>query len=95
MVGGSSVEREYYTLKELVNIAGLPRARWFGRESNYDALVINLLSPSLHQLLQQHKKLCASTVAYLDNQLVCSIDLCLTVTDRFSFSFSFSYLICD
>ena len=79
MVGGSSVEREYYTLKELIDIAGLPRAHWFGRESNYNALVINLLGPSLHQLLQQHKKLCASTVAYLANQLVHSIDLCLTL----------------
>ena len=72
MVGGSSVEREYlyYTLKELVNITGLPCACWFGRESNYDTLVIDLLGPSLHQLLQQHKKLCASTVACLANQLV-------------------------
>ena len=68
--GGSSVEREYYTLKELVDIAGLPRVRWFGMESNYDALVIDLLGPSLHQLLQQHKKLCVSTVAHLANQLV-------------------------
>ena len=68
--GGSSVEREYYTLTELVNITGLPRARWFGRESNYNALVIDLLGPSLHQLLRQHKKLRVSTVAYLANQLV-------------------------
>ena len=82
IVGGSSVEREYYTLKELVNIAGLPHARWFGRESNYDALVIDLLGPSLHQLLQQHKKLCASTVTYLANQLVYSIDLCLTLISK-------------
>ena len=82
MVGGSSVEREYYTLKELVDIAGLPHARWFGRESNYNTLVIDLLGPLLHQLLQQHKKLCASTVAYLANQLVHSIDLCLTLIPK-------------
>ena len=84
MVGGSSVEREYlyYTLKELVNITGLLCACWFGRESNYDALVIDLLGPSLHQLLQQHKKLCASTVACLANQWVHSIDLCLTLIPK-------------
>ena len=70
MEGGSSVEREYYTLKELVDIPGLPHARWFGRESNYEALVINLLGPSLYQLFQQHKKFCVSTVAYLATQLV-------------------------
>ena len=68
--GGSSVEREYYVLKELVNIAGLPRPRWFGRESNFDALVIDLLGPSLYQLLQQHQKFSVPTVAYLANQLV-------------------------
>ena len=51
----SSVEKEYHTLKELVDIAGLPRVHWFSRESNYDALVIDLLGLSLHQLLQQHK----------------------------------------
>ena len=68
--GGSSVEREYYALKELVHIAGLPRPHWFGRESNFDALVIDLLGPSLYQLLQQHQKFCVSTVAYLAKQLV-------------------------
>ena len=68
--GGSSVEREYYALKELVDIAGLPRPRWFGRESNFDALVIDLLGPSLYQLLQQHQKFCVSTVAYLAKLLV-------------------------
>ena len=68
--GGSSVEREYYALKELVDIAGLPRPCWFGRESNFDALVIDLLGPSLYQLLQQHQKFCVSTVAYLAKQLV-------------------------
>ena len=78
MDGGSSVEREYDTLKELVDIAGLPRPRWFGRESNYDALVIDLLGPSLYQLLQRHRKLCVSTVAYLANQLV---HLCWSVSD--------------
>ena len=68
--GESSVEKEYHTLKELIDVAGLPRVHWFGRESNYDALVIDLLGLSLHQLLQQHKKFCVSTVAYIANQLV-------------------------
>ena len=78
MEGGSSVEREYNALKELVDIAGLPRPCWFGRESNYDALVIDLLGPSLYQLLQQHQRLCVSTVAYLASQLV---HFCWSVSD--------------
>ena len=69
--GESSVEKEYHILKELVDIAGLPHVHWFDRESNYDTLVIDLLGLSLHQLLQQHKKFCVSTVAYIANQLVC------------------------
>ena len=67
--GESSVEKEYHTLKELVDVARLPHVHWFGRESNYNALVIDL-GLSLHQLLQQHKKFCVSTVAYIANQLV-------------------------
>ena len=54
MEGGSFVERKHYVLKELINIAGLPCPCWFGKESNFNALVIDLLGPSLYQLLQQH-----------------------------------------
>ena len=45
MEGESSVEKEYHILKELVDIAGLPRVHWFGRESNYNALVIDFFWP--------------------------------------------------
>jgi len=70
MESRSFVESKYQTLKELVGITGLPHAHWFGRESNYNALVIDLLSPLLHQLLQQHKTFCISTIEYLAHQLV-------------------------
>ena len=70
MEGRSFLEREYHALEELGDITGLPRVHWFGRESNYDALVIDLLGPSLYQLLQQHNTFSISTIAYLANQLV-------------------------
>ncbi|KAG1838224.1 kinase-like domain-containing protein [Suillus subluteus] len=46
----SSVEREYFILKQLEGGVGIPRTFWFGRESAYHALVLELLRPSLHQL---------------------------------------------
>ena len=70
MEGRSFLEREYHALEELGDITGLPCVHWFGRESNYDALVIDLLGPSLYQLLQQHNTFSISTIAYLANQLV-------------------------
>ncbi|KAG1841583.1 kinase-like domain-containing protein [Suillus subluteus] len=46
----SSVEREYFILKQLEGGVGIPRTSWFGRESVYHVLVLELLGPSLHQL---------------------------------------------
>ncbi|KAG1855267.1 kinase-like domain-containing protein [Suillus subluteus] len=46
----SSVEREYHILKQLEGGIGIPCTLWFGRESVYHALVLELLGPSLHQL---------------------------------------------
>lgn len=70
--GDSSVEREYSLLRDL-NRAGIPRVHWFGQESNYDALVLDLLGPSLHQIMSQHKKLHLCTIVLLANQLVFNI----------------------
>ncbi|KIK24331.1 hypothetical protein PISMIDRAFT_10317 [Pisolithus microcarpus 441] len=49
----SSVEREYYILKQLCSATavGVPQVHWFGRESSFDAMVLDLLGPSLHDLL--------------------------------------------
>ncbi|KIM64073.1 hypothetical protein SCLCIDRAFT_49058, partial [Scleroderma citrinum Foug A] len=70
--GNSSVEREYSLLRDL-NRAGIPHVHWFGRESNYDALVLNLLGPSLHQIMSQRKKLHLCTIVLLANQLISSL----------------------
>ncbi|KAG2094049.1 kinase-like domain-containing protein [Suillus discolor] len=41
----SSVEREYYILKQLEGGVGIPRTFWFGRESMHHVLVLELLGP--------------------------------------------------
>ncbi|KAG1847710.1 casein kinase I isoform delta [Suillus subluteus] len=46
----SSVEREYCIVKQLEGGIGIPCTLWFGRESVYHALVLELLGPLLHQL---------------------------------------------
>ncbi|KAG1888802.1 kinase-like domain-containing protein [Suillus subluteus] len=46
----SSVECEYFILKQLEGGVGIPCTSWFGRESAYHVLVLELLRPSLHQL---------------------------------------------
>jgi hypothetical protein len=73
--GESSVEREYHVLKWLKGGAGIPCVHWFGRESCYDALVLDLLGPSLHDLLTQHKIFCLRTVIHLGDQLVCDLSV--------------------
>ncbi|KAI5982358.1 hypothetical protein EDD15DRAFT_2202947 [Pisolithus albus] len=74
--GESSVEREYHILKELeggLGGEGIPHAHWFGRESTYDALVLDLLGPSLHDLLLQYQMFSLSTVVALADQLSCAV----------------------
>ncbi|KIK29768.1 hypothetical protein PISMIDRAFT_88510, partial [Pisolithus microcarpus 441] len=75
--GESSVEREYCILKELeggLGGEGIPHAHWFGRESTYDALVLDLLGPSLHDLLLQYQTFSLSTVVALADQLVSRLE---------------------
>lgn len=67
----SSLEHEYLTLKRLEGGVGIPRALWFGRESQYHALVLDLLGPSLHDVfLAQNRKFSLHTVLNIGDQLV-------------------------
>ncbi|KAG6377814.1 hypothetical protein JVT61DRAFT_14588 [Boletus reticuloceps] len=67
---GSSLEHKYEVLKFLGGSDGIPRIHWFGREANYDVLVLDLLGPSLHDLMSRHKKFHIHTVAYITDRLV-------------------------
>ena len=68
--GTSSLEHEYEVLRDIRGADGIPHAHWFSREANYDTLVLNLLSPSLHQLFSRRKQFHVHSVAYLADQLV-------------------------
>ncbi|KIK31434.1 hypothetical protein CY34DRAFT_103305 [Suillus luteus UH-Slu-Lm8-n1] len=74
----SSLEREYYILKQLEGRVGIPRTFWFGRESAHHVLVLELLGPSLHQLfLVNNRRFSLLNVVNLGVQLVSHLLSCL------------------
>ncbi|KAG1777523.1 casein kinase I isoform delta [Suillus placidus] len=67
----SSVCNEYKILKQLTGRVGIPRVFWFGRESTYHALVLDLLGPSLHDIFIAHdRRFSLPNVVNLGNQLL-------------------------
>ncbi|KAG1853033.1 kinase-like domain-containing protein [Suillus subluteus] len=71
----SSVQRKYTILKRLEGGVGIPCALWFGRESQYHALVLGLLGPSLHNLFLTHdRKFSLHTVVNLGIQLISRLE---------------------
>ncbi|KAG1788504.1 casein kinase I isoform delta [Suillus variegatus] len=67
----SSVQREYHILTQLKGGVGIPCALWFGRESIYHTLVLDLLGPSLHDLFLKHdRKFTLHSVVNLADQLL-------------------------
>ncbi|KAG2137442.1 doubletime [Suillus bovinus] len=71
----SSMQREYCILKNLEGGIGIPRALWFGRESAYHALVLDLLGPSLHHIFLAHnQKFSFDTVVNLGDQLISCLE---------------------
>ncbi|KAG1720922.1 kinase-like domain-containing protein [Suillus occidentalis] len=71
----SSVQREYKVLKHLEGGVGIPHVHWFGRESTYHALVLDLLGPSLHDLFLTHNnKFSLDTVVNLGDQLLSRLE---------------------
>ncbi|KAG1907534.1 kinase-like domain-containing protein [Suillus fuscotomentosus] len=71
----SSLEHKYNTLKQLQGGVGIPRAGWFGREVTYDALVLDLLGPSLHDIfLMRNRKFNLCTILNIGDQLLSSLE---------------------
>jgi hypothetical protein len=67
----SELEAEYEIYEKLKNCQAVPKVRWFGTESTYNVLVVDLLGPSLEDLLNQHgRSFSLKTVVLLAEQLV-------------------------
>ena len=65
---------EYESKVTLAGDVGIPFVRWFGTECNYNAMVLNLLGPSLEDLFNFcNRKFSLKTVLLLADQLVCPI----------------------
>ena len=65
------LEYESKVLKTLAGGVGVPFVRWFGTECDYNAMVIDLLGPSLEDLFNFcNRKFSLKTVLLLADQLV-------------------------
>ncbi|KAG2337474.1 casein kinase I isoform delta [Suillus weaverae] len=71
----SSVQHKYWILKQLEGRVGIPCTLWFGRESVYHALVLELLGPLLHQLfLANNQRFSLLNVVNLGVQLLSHLE---------------------
>ncbi|KAG1764572.1 casein kinase I [Suillus placidus] len=71
----SSLGHEYRILKQLEGGAGIPHVEWFGREATFDALVLDLLGPSLHDLFLAHnQKFTLHAILNIGDQLLSSLE---------------------
>lgn len=65
------MEREYKILKRLGNGVGIPHVIWFGRESTFHALALELLGPSLHDIFKaRNRQFSLHTIVNIGDQLV-------------------------
>ena len=70
------LEYESKVYKTLAGGVGVPFVRWFGTECDYNAMVLDLLGPSLEDLFNFcSRKFSLKTVLLLADQLVCSSHL--------------------
>ncbi|CEP62453.1 serine/threonine protein kinase HRR25 LALA0_S05e05996g [Lachancea lanzarotensis] len=68
------LDYESRVYKYLSGGIGIPFIRWFGREGEYNAMVIDLLGPSLEDLFNYcHRKFSFKTVMMLALQMICRI----------------------
>lgn len=68
------LDYESRVYKYLSGGIGIPFIRWFGREGDYNAMVIDLLGPSLEDLFNYcHRKFSFKTVIMLALQMICRV----------------------
>ncbi|KAG7194086.1 serine/threonine protein kinase [Scheffersomyces spartinae] len=69
------LEYEAKVYKALSGGVGIPFVRWYGTECDYNAMVIDLLGPSLEDLFNYcNRKFSYKTVLLLADQLICRIE---------------------
>lgn len=69
------LEYEAKVYKALSGGVGIPFVRWYGTECDYNAMVIDLLGPSLEDLFNYcNRKFTYKTVLLLADQLICRIE---------------------
>lgn len=66
----SNLEHEVTVYKHLSGSSGIPRAHWFGAEDGYDALVLDLLGPSLDAVVSRGCPLGLKTVITFGEEMV-------------------------
>ena len=77
------LEYESKVYKTLAGGVGVPFVRWFGTECDYNAMVIDLLGPSLEDLFNFcNRKFSLKTVLLLADQLVSHLRIGLQLLRR-------------
>ncbi|KAG1828285.1 CK1/CK1/CK1-D protein kinase [Suillus variegatus] len=70
----TSLEHEYNVLRQLGDTVGIPHVHWFGREDNYDALVLDRLGQSLESVFKTYQhSFSRNTIVFIAHQLVCRL----------------------
>ncbi|KAJ3443772.1 casein kinase 1-like protein [Anaeramoeba flamelloides] len=66
-------ESKLYTI--LAGGVGIPKVRWFGREGDYNVMILDLLGPSFEDLLNYcSRKFSLKSVLMLADQILCRIE---------------------
>ncbi|KAK2951276.1 putative Casein kinase I [Blattamonas nauphoetae] len=61
--------------KHLAGGPGIPNIKWYGREGNYNVMVMDLLDKSLEDLMQKgEKKFSLKTTIMVADQMICRIE---------------------
>jgi casein kinase I family protein HRR25 len=67
----SSLAHEFHVYKALAGGTGIPATHWFGIECGHNAMVVDLLGPSLQELFEAcERRFSLKTVLLLVDQLV-------------------------